>query len=80
VAVIIIATIAAWRYTAIVIGTGCALAVAATWVYLVGHYPIDVPGGVLCARAAGFVVTGVAALPALQSHLGRLDMRSGGRH
>jgi hypothetical protein len=48
-AVIIIATIAAWRYTAIVIGAGYAPAVAATWVYLAGHYPIDVPGGILRA-------------------------------
>ena len=54
-AVIIVATVAAWRYTAIVTGTGYALAVAATRVYLAGHYPIDVPGGILRARPAAMV-------------------------
>jgi hypothetical protein len=40
---------------------------------------VDVLGGMFCALAAGFVVTGLAALPALQPHLRRLEMRSG-RH
>ena len=75
----VIATTTAWRYAAIVVGTGYALAVAASRVYLADHYPIDVLGGILCALAAAFVVTGLAALPALQPLLRRVDAR-GGRH
>ncbi len=60
-------------------GTGYALAVAASRVYLADHYPIDVLGGILCALAAAFVVNGLAALPALQPHLRRLDTRKGRR-
>jgi len=76
VAVIVIATTVAARRAAIVLGILYAAAVAASRVYLADHYPMDVLGGMLCALAAGFVVTGLAALPALQPHLRRLDTRS----
>jgi len=64
---------AAWRYAAIVLGGLYAVAVAGSRVYLGDHYPLDVTGGILCALAAGFAVTGLAALPAVQSRLRRLD-------
>lgn len=72
VAVVVIAATAGWRYAAIVIGLGYALAVAASRVYLADHYPLDVLGGILCALAAAFVVTGLFALPALQPVVRRL--------
>jgi membrane-associated phospholipid phosphatase len=75
VALIVIAT-AGWRYAAIVLGVLYAVAVAASRVYLADHYPLDVLGGMLCALAAAFAVTGLAALPVVQSWLRRLD---GGR-
>jgi membrane-associated phospholipid phosphatase len=77
--VILIATTVAGRRAAIVLGILYAVAVAASRVYLADHYPPDVLGGMLCALAAGFIVTGLAALPALQPHLRRLGTRSG-RH
>jgi membrane-associated phospholipid phosphatase len=76
VAVIVIATTVAARRAAIVLGVLYAVAVAASRVYLADHYPVDVLGGILCALAAGLVVTGLAALPALQPDLRRLDTRS----
>jgi undecaprenyl-diphosphatase len=75
VAVIVVAATAAGRRAAIVLGTLYALAVAASRVYLADHYPLDVLGGMLCALAAAFIVTGLAAQPNLR----RLEMR-GGRH
>ena len=77
--IVVIATTAAWRYAAIVVGAGYVLAVAASRVYLADHYLLDVLGGILCALAAAFIVTGLAALPALQPFLRRLGTR-GGRH
>jgi len=77
VAVIVIATTAAWRFAAIALGGAYAVAVAASRVYLADHYPVDVLGGMLCALAAGFVVAGLAALPALQPYLRRIDARGG---
>src|SRR6266568_91816 len=77
--IVVVASTAAWRYAAIVVGAGYVLAVAVSRVYLADHYPLDVLGGVLCAVAAAFVVTGVAALPAVQPSLRRLGTR-GGRH
>lgn len=74
VALIVIAT-AGWRYAAIVLGVLYAVAVAASRVYLADHYPLDVLGGMLCALAAAFAVTGLAALPAVQPWLRRLDKR-----
>jgi membrane-associated phospholipid phosphatase len=62
-----------------VLGTLYALAVAASRVYLADHYPLDVLGGMLCALAAAFIVTGLAALPVLQPYLRRLGGRNG-RH
>jgi undecaprenyl-diphosphatase len=79
VAVILIATTVAGRRAAIVLGVLYAVAVAASRVYLADHYPVDVLGSILCALAAGLVVTGLAALPALQPHLRRIGARSG-RH
>lgn len=77
VAFIVIAATRAGRRTALVLGSLYAVAVAASRVYLADHYPLDVIGGMLCALAAAFVVTGLAALPALRPRLRRLDTRSG---
>jgi undecaprenyl-diphosphatase len=79
VAVIVITTTVTGRRAAIVLGVLYTVAVAASRVYLADHYPLDVLGSILCALAAGFIVTGLAALPALQPHLRRLGRRSG-RH
>ena len=78
VALIVIAA-AGWRYAAIVLGGLYVIAVAASRVYLADHYPLDVLGGMLCALAAALVVTGLAALPAAQPWLQRLDARGGRR-
>ncbi len=78
-ALVVIAASYAARSAALVLGSLYALAVAASRVYLADHYPLDVIGGILCALAAAFIVTGLAALPALQPRLQRLDARSGRR-
>ena len=80
VAVIVIATTVTSRRAAIVAGILYAAAVAASRVYLADHYPMDVLGGMLCALAAGFIVTGLAALPALQPLLRRLETHNGRHH
>jgi membrane-associated phospholipid phosphatase len=77
VALIVIAATVAGRTAALVLGGLYAVAVAASRVYLADHYPLDVIGGMLCALAAAFIVTGLAAMPALQPRLRRLDRRSG---
>lgn len=74
VALIVIAATVAWRAAALVLGGLYAVAVSASRVYLGDHYPLDVVGGMLCALAAGFIVTGLAGLPALQPHLRRLKL------
>jgi undecaprenyl-diphosphatase len=79
VALIVIAVTFAGRATALVLGGLYAVAVAASRVYLGDHYPLDVLGSMLCALAAAFVVTGLAALPALQPYLRRLEPASGRR-
>jgi undecaprenyl-diphosphatase len=79
VAVIIISTTLVGRSAALVLGGMYVIAVALSRVYLADHYPLDVIGGILCALAAAFIVTGLAALPALQPYLQRLGTRSG-RH
>lgn len=71
--VAVVTTGYAVRTAAIVLGSLYALAVAASRVYLADHYPLDVIGGILCALAAAFIVTGLAELPALQPHLRRLE-------
>ena len=73
VALVVIAATFAWRAAALVLGGLYALAVAVSRVYLGDHYPLDVLGGMLCALAAALVVTGLAALPALQPSLRRLE-------
>jgi undecaprenyl-diphosphatase len=79
VALVVIATTLAGRSAALVLGGMYVIAVAVSRVYLADHYPPDVIGGMLCALAAAFIVTGLAALPALQPYLQRLGTRSG-RH
>jgi undecaprenyl-diphosphatase len=79
VALIVTAATVVGRRAAIVLGFLYAVAVAASRVYLADHYLLDVVGSILCALAVGFIVTGLAALPALQPHLRRIGTRSG-RH
>lgn len=76
VALIVIAATLASRFAALVLGGGFAAAVAASRVYLADHYPLDVAGSMLCALAAASIVTGLAALPALQPYLRRIDARA----
>jgi undecaprenyl-diphosphatase len=79
VALVVMATTLAGRTAALVLGGMYVIAVAVSRVYLADHYPPDVIGGMLCALAAAFIVTGLAALPALQPYVQRLGTRSG-RH
>ncbi|MGH3277551.1 MAG: phosphatase PAP2 family protein [Trebonia sp.] len=79
VVLVVVAITVAGRATALVLGGLYALAVAVSRFYLGDHYPLDVLGGALCALAAAYVVTGLAALPALQPYLRRLEPASGRR-
>lgn len=80
VALVVIAVTVAGRATALVLGGLYAVAVAVSRFYLGDHYPLDVVGSLLCAAAAAFVVTGLAALPALQPYLRRLEPARARRH
>jgi undecaprenyl-diphosphatase len=80
VALVVIAATYAGRAAVLVLGGLYAVAVAASRVYLGDHYPLDVLGSMLCALAAAFVVTGLAALPALQPWLRRLEPPPVRRH
>jgi membrane-associated phospholipid phosphatase len=73
VALVAVTVTAAWRASALVAGILVTVLVAGSRVYLADHYPLDVIGSVTCALAAGFVVAGLAALPAVQPWLARLD-------
>ena len=73
VSLVVVAATLAGRSAALAFGGLYAVAVAGSRVYLADHYPPDVIGGMLCAVAAAFIVTGLAALPALQPFLRRLD-------
>lgn len=75
VALIVIAATWAGRAAAFVVGGLYTVGVAVSRVYLADHYPADVLASMLCALAAAFIVTGLAALPALQPYLRRLDAR-----
>ncbi len=77
VALIVIAATWTGRAAALLLGGLYAFAVALSRIYLADHYPLDVAGSMLCALAAAFIVTGLAALPALQPHLRRLEARRG---
>jgi len=79
IALVVIAATFAWRAAALVLGVLYAIVVAASRVSLGDHYPLDVLGGMLCALSAAFVVTGLAALPALQPYLRRLDPAAANR-
>lgn len=70
----IVATTLAWRWVAGVIGVVYAVGVAASRVYLADHYFLDVIGSALCALAGWYVVTGLAALPAVQPYLRRFKL------
>jgi membrane-associated phospholipid phosphatase len=74
-ALIVIAATWAGRTVALVLGGLYTVAVAVSRVYLADHYPADVLGSVVCALAAALIVTGLAALPAVQPWLRRLDAR-----
>jgi membrane-associated phospholipid phosphatase len=73
IALAVIAVTFAGRAAALVLGGLYAVAVAVSRFYLGDHYPLDVAGSLLCAVAAAFVVTGLAALPALQPYLRRIE-------
>jgi membrane-associated phospholipid phosphatase len=77
VALVVVAVSLAGRSTALVLGGLFAVAVAVSRVYLADHYPLDVIGSVLCAVAAGLIVTGLAALPGVAPYLRRLDAATG---
>lgn len=61
------------RAAAIAIGGLYTLAVALSRVYVGNHFPLDVVGSIFAALAAGLVVAGLSALPAVRRRLGRLD-------
>lgn len=77
IALVIIVGASARRRLAIAVGVVFALLVCWSRVYLGDHYPLDVTAGVLAALSAGFVVAGLAALPAVRPLLRRLDASGG---
>ncbi len=73
VALVVIAVTYTGRAAALTLGGLYAVAIACSRFYLGDHYPLDVVGSLFCALAAALVVTGLAALPALQPYLRRLE-------
>lgn len=73
VALLVITPNRAARTAIVIIGTVYAVAVAASRVYVANHYPLDVLGSLLCTAAAGLIVTGLSALPAVARRLAKLD-------
>jgi undecaprenyl-diphosphatase len=65
VALLVVARTIAARTLIGLAGGTYVLAVAASRVYVTNHYPLDVVGSLLTAVAAGFVVAGLFALPAV---------------
>jgi membrane-associated phospholipid phosphatase len=79
VALVVLTASVAVRLIALVVGLPYALAVAASRFYLGYHFPLDLVGAFLCALAAAFIVTGLAAVPVVRAYLDRLGPAGGGR-
>lgn len=77
VALLVLTASVAARLLALVVGVPYVLAVAASRVYLGCHFPLDLAGAFLCALAAAFIVTGLAALPVVRAYLDRLGPAGG---
>lgn len=74
IALVVVAATIWGRAAALILGGLFAVGVAVSRVYLGDHYPADVLGSMLCALAAGLIVTGLFRLPALQPWLRRMKL------